>query len=194
MGLRHHGEPGMLPLDGGLEGAGQAPRIRADGSGAEQCSSRASPDCPESRGGLDGAGHPLPPVRAAIRAGARGYVLKNEETSRVRAAIKAVAGGTDWLSPRLAYILAADDAPDRPVLSPQETRALRLYATGMPMKSVARRMAISEETAKQYVGRVRDRYARAGRAAPTKIELYYRAVEDGHLPPYPTPRIPPSRL
>jgi len=124
-------------------------------------------------------------VRAAMRAGALGYVLKNEETAQVRAAIKAVAAGEGWISPRLAYIFATDDAPDRPELSPQEGRALRLYATGMPMKSVARRMAISEETAKQYVGRVREKYARAGRAAPTKLDLYYRAVEDGHLPPIP---------
>jgi DNA-binding NarL/FixJ family response regulator len=124
-------------------------------------------------------------VRAAMRAGALGYVLKDEETTQVRAAIKAVAAGEGWISPRLAYIFATDDAPDRPELSPQETRALRLYATGMPMKSVARRMAISEETAKQYVGRVREKYARAGRAAPTKLDLYYRAVEDGHLPPIP---------
>jgi DNA-binding NarL/FixJ family response regulator len=124
-------------------------------------------------------------VRAAMRAGALGYVLKNEETSQVRAAIKAVASGQDWISARLAYILATDDAPDRPDLSPQEARALRLYATGMPMKSVARRMSISEETAKQYVGRVREKYSRAGRAAPTKLDLYYRAVEDGHLPPLP---------
>lgn len=132
-------------------------------------------------------------VRAAMRAGALGYVLKNEETAQVRAAIKAVAAGEGWISPRLAYIFATDDAPDRPELSPQEARALRLYATGMPMKSVARRMAISEETAKQYVGRVREKYARAGRAAPTKLDLYYRAVEDGHLPPYPMPRNPPTR-
>ena len=46
-------------------------------------------------------------------------------------------------------------------------------------------MAISEETAKQYLGRVREKYALAGRAAPTKLELYHRAVEDGHLPPTP---------
>jgi DNA-binding NarL/FixJ family response regulator len=124
-------------------------------------------------------------VRDAIRAGALGYVLKNEETSGVRAAIKAMAAGKDWVSPRLAYIFATDDAPDRPILSAQETRALQLYATGMPMKSVARRMCISEETARQYVGRVREKYARAGRAAPTKLDLYYRAVEDGHLPPHP---------
>jgi two-component system, NarL family, nitrate/nitrite response regulator NarL len=124
-------------------------------------------------------------VRDAIRGGALGYVLKTEETAQVRAAIKAVAAGQDWISPRLAYIFATDEAPDRPELSIQETRALRLYATGMPMKSVARRMCISEETAKQYVGRVREKYSRAGRAAPTKLELYHRAVEDGHLPPHP---------
>lgn len=104
----------------------------------------------------------------------------------------AVAAGKDWISPRLAYIFATDDAPDRPALSAQETRALRFYATGMPMKLVARRMCISEETAKQYVGRVREKYARAGRAAPTKLDLYYRAVEDGHLPS-PLTADPPSR-
>jgi DNA-binding NarL/FixJ family response regulator len=122
-------------------------------------------------------------VRAAMRAGALGYVLKSEETPTIRAAIKSVAAGKDWISPRLAYIFATDDDADRPALSPQEARALRLYATGMPVKSVALRMTISDETVKQYLGRVREKYARAGRAAPTKLELYYRAVEDGHLPP-----------
>jgi DNA-binding NarL/FixJ family response regulator len=122
-------------------------------------------------------------VRAAIRAGALGYVLKSEQTDAVRAAIRAVASGEAWVSPRLAYIFATDDAPDRPALSPQETRALQLYATGMPLKSVARRMMIGEETVKQYLGRAREKYARVGRSAPTKLELYRRAVEDGHLPP-----------
>ena len=122
-------------------------------------------------------------VRSAMRAGARGYALKSEQADQIRAAIREVAAGRDWISPRLAYILATDDAADRPALSKQERRALQLYATGMPMKSVARKMSISEETAKQYMGRVREKYARAGRAAPTKLELYYRAVEDGHVPP-----------
>ena len=124
-------------------------------------------------------------VRAAMRAGALGYALKNEPTSQIQAAIREVAAGRDWISARLAYIFATDDAADRPALSQQETRALQLYATGMPMKSVARKMTIGDETVKQYLGRVREKYARAGRAAPTKLELYYRAVEDGHLPPPP---------
>jgi DNA-binding NarL/FixJ family response regulator len=124
-------------------------------------------------------------VRSAMRAGALGYALKNEQTGLIREAIREVAAGRDWISPRLAYIFATDDAADRPSLSPQEARVLQLYATGMPMKSVARRMCLSGETVKQYLGRVREKYARAGRAAPTKLELYYRAVEDGHLPPLP---------
>jgi two-component system, NarL family, nitrate/nitrite response regulator NarL len=133
---------------------------------------------------LSASGRP-PAVRAAIRAGALGYAVKNEPAAEIRAAITEVAAGRDWISPRLAYILATDDAPDRPALSEQERRALQLYATGMPMKSVARRMSISEETVKQYVQRVRQKYARAGRSAPTKLELYHRAVEDGHIPPSP---------
>jgi two-component system, NarL family, nitrate/nitrite response regulator NarL len=124
-------------------------------------------------------------VRAAMRAGARGYALKNEQADQIRSAIREVAAGRDWITPRLAYIFATDDAADGPTLSHQERRALQLYATGLPMKSVARKMTISEETVKQYLGRVREKYALAGRAAPTKLELYYRAVEDGHLPPPP---------
>jgi len=124
-------------------------------------------------------------VRAAMHAGARGYALKNEQASQIRAAIREVAAGRDWISPRLAYILATDNDIDRPTLSQQERRALQLYATGMPMKSVAKLMTISEETVKQYLGRVRKKYSVAGRDAPTKLELYHRAVEDGHLPPPP---------
>jgi two-component system, NarL family, nitrate/nitrite response regulator NarL len=124
-------------------------------------------------------------VRAAMHAGALGYALKNEQASQIRSAIREVAAGRDWITPRLAYILATDDAADGPALSQQERRALQLYATGLPMKSVARKMTISEGTVKQYLGRVREKYALAGRAAPTKVELYYRAVEDGHLPPPP---------
>jgi two-component system, NarL family, nitrate/nitrite response regulator NarL len=124
-------------------------------------------------------------VRAAMHAGARGYALKSEQAGQIRSAIREVAAGRDWITPRLAYILATDDAADGPALSHQERRALQLYATGLPMKSVARKMTISEATVKQYLGRVREKYALAGRAAPTKLELYYRAVEDGHLPPPP---------
>ena len=46
-------------------------------------------------------------------------------------------------------------------------------------------MTISDETAKQYLGRVREKYARAGRAAPTKLECIVEPSRTGisfHLP------------
>jgi two-component system nitrate/nitrite response regulator NarL len=131
-------------------------------------------------------------VRAALRAGARGYVLKTEQADQVREAIREVGAGRDWMSASLACILATDDAPDRPALSPQETRALQLYAAGLPLKSVARKMNLGEETVKQYLGRVRQKYSVIGRAAQTKLELYHRAVEDGHLPPLSLTCHPPN--
>ncbi len=68
-----------------------------------------------------------------------------------------------------------------PALAPREAEALRLYAAGMPLKSVARRMSISYETVREHLRRVRRKYSDAGRPAPTKSELFVRAVEDGYL-------------
>ena len=102
-----------------------------------------------------------------MRTGARGHVLKHEEAAELWAAIRAVAAGTDWVSSPLAYILATDDAPDRPALSAQDTGTLRWYATGMPIKPVARRLGISPRWPGNTCG-IREKYAEANRPAPTK--------------------------
>jgi DNA-binding NarL/FixJ family response regulator len=120
-------------------------------------------------------------VRSAMRAGASGFVPKTDDVEALATAIRAAAAGTGWISPQLAFLLLTDDAPDAPDLAPRELEALRLYATGMPLKTVARRMGLSPETAKQYIDRVRQKYRRVGRDADTKIDLYRRAMEDGHL-------------
>ena len=70
----------------------------------------------------------------------------------------------------------------RPTMPAQETRTLRWYATGMPIKPLARRLGISPQTARQYVRRVRENHTEANRPALAKLDLYDRAVEDGHLP------------
>ena len=71
--------------------------------------------------------------------------------------------------------------PRTPALSPQELRALTLYASGLPLKSVAWRLGVTVYTAKGYIDRVRQKYADVGREARTKLELHLRAVEDGWL-------------
>lgn len=124
-------------------------------------------------------------IRACIAAGARAYLPKSESAEDMMQAALAAAAGRDYLTPAVAALLIADleaqgDRSDLvPHLSPQETRALTLYASGLPMKAVARRLQVSYDTAKDYVDRVRQKYEEVGRSARTKVELYQRAVEDG---------------
>jgi two-component system, NarL family, uhpT operon response regulator UhpA len=123
-------------------------------------------------------------IRACLTAGAAGYLPKTEPADEIIRAATAAARGEGYMSPSLAVLLVADradDAENAPALSPQELRALILYASGLPMKSVARRLGVSVHTAKGYIDRVREKYAQAGRAAHTKLELHQRAVEDGLL-------------
>jgi two-component system uhpT operon response regulator UhpA len=124
-------------------------------------------------------------VRACVNAGALGYLPKSEPAHEMIRAAQHAARGQSYVTPILASLLIADRDGDLdvgvPQLSPQELRALTLYASGLPMKNVARRLNVSYETAKSYVDRVREKYEQAGRGARTKVELYQRAVEDGFL-------------
>jgi DNA-binding NarL/FixJ family response regulator len=122
-------------------------------------------------------------VRRAMRAGAMGYVPKSARSTDLVDAIVASAAGEPFMTRALALALVTDDASDRPELSPQEVRVLQLYAGGMPLKLVARRLDVQVGTVKSYVDRIRHKYGKAGRDAATKLELHWRAVEDGYVPP-----------
>lgn len=92
---------------------------------------------------------------------------------------------------RIASSHAANDAATahatghdgaQPVhLSAAEEKALRYYSQGLSTAEVGRRMEIGYETAKTYLRRVREKYAKAGRPASRKAELIRRAAEDGYL-------------
>lgn len=119
-------------------------------------------------------------VRQGLSAGALGYMSKREEPAELLTAIRTVAGGEGFLTPEMASILA--EAPeDVPTLSIQELTALRLYASGLKLDSVARRMNVSSSTAKEYLDRVRAKYAQAHRHVRSKSEMQRAAIEDGFL-------------
>jgi DNA-binding NarL/FixJ family response regulator len=120
-------------------------------------------------------------VRECLSAGALGFVPKSDEATAILEAIRVAARGETYLSSAVAAALLADDdqTGTTPRLSEQERRVLVLYASGLPMKSVARRLDVGYETAKSYLGRVREKYAECGREARSKIDLHRRAVEDG---------------
>ncbi len=121
-------------------------------------------------------------VAPCFRAGAVGIVGKHEDFTVLAKAVEVVLGGDPYLSGEWAAAIEDEPGWTAPHLAPREAEALRLYAMGLPLKSVARRMGLSPETVKEYLLRTRRKYSEAGRPAATKTELYIRAVEDGILP------------
>jgi DNA-binding NarL/FixJ family response regulator len=118
-------------------------------------------------------------VRAAVRAGARGYVAKSAPLRDLVDAVSAAARGEPFVTPSLAYALLQAPEPDLPALSRRELEVLRGIAAGRTRAAVARALGISEGTVKTHLERIRRKYDQAGRSAPGTIALYRRAVEDG---------------
>jgi DNA-binding CsgD family transcriptional regulator len=81
-------------------------------------------------------------------------------------------------------VVSAEPALRRPKLSPRQRDVLVAYAAGNElMPAVARSLGIDPETLKTHLRRIRAKYREVGRPAPTRRDLYVRAVEDGLLPP-----------
>lgn len=120
-------------------------------------------------------------VRGVVQAGVSAIVGKQDSEADILAAIRAVLSGEEWMTPELASVIAGD--PGRPTLSIQEERALVLYASGLTMVEVAEAMNIGRETAKQYLDRVKKKYAAAGVTVRSKLDYGRIAWADGYLEP-----------
>jgi DNA-binding NarL/FixJ family response regulator len=118
-------------------------------------------------------------VREALSAGALGYLPKSEPVETIVEAIRAAKLGESYLTPELQATLTEDG--QTPKLSAQERRVMALYGAGQPVKAVAFQLGISEETAKSYLKRIREKYRVAGYDVGTKVALRKRAIADGIL-------------
>ncbi|MFJ8472349.1 response regulator [Kitasatospora sp. NPDC094011] len=122
-------------------------------------------------------------ITAALAAGADGYLTKDNDLETLVAAIEAVAVCGAGREPRPADAVPSGalrpDGPDRPRLSPREVQVLLDYASGLTLKSAARRAGITPHTAKDYLDRVKAKYRQVGRPTYTKIDLAARVREDG---------------
>ena len=105
--------------------------------------------------------HDMPEyVRAALTAGASGYVLKDASLSEIRTAIEQVLAGQIAIpSGLLARALQrpSDHVPDRILLSrltPREREVLDLITRGYTNKTIGRDLAISPATVKVHVERI----------------------------------------
>lgn len=120
-------------------------------------------------------------VAACFEAGASGIVSKSDRFEMLVEAVRRALDGETYLTEEWSAALQAE-ADTIPHLTPRESDALSLYSTGLPLKSVARRMNVAEQTAREYLLRARRKYSQVGRPADTRTDLYIRAVEDGRLP------------
>jgi DNA-binding NarL/FixJ family response regulator len=97
-------------------------------------------------------------IHDALDAGAVGYLLKDAEPEDVVRAVRDAAAGDAPLSPRAARaLLPQNRRPGRAqsdALSAREREVLALVAAGLPNKSIARRLEISEKTVKAHLTRV----------------------------------------
>ncbi len=94
-------------------------------------------------------------VFAALRSGARGYLLKGSSTDELVRAIHAVADGGSHLEPSVANKVLQEMNNPHPdshtLLSDREMEVLRRVAEGLPNKQIARSLGISESTVKFHL-------------------------------------------
>jgi DNA-binding NarL/FixJ family response regulator len=119
----------------------------------------------------------------ALAAGAAAFLVKTLPMREVMDTARRIMGidhgeelQKDW---RPLPIGATNQS--RPKLSHGEIDALKLYVSGLSTTDVADRMNVQYETAKTYLRRVREKYAKANRPASKKADLIRRAAEDGYL-------------
>jgi DNA-binding NarL/FixJ family response regulator len=119
-------------------------------------------------------------VRAALVEGAAALVTKSQQMSELFECINLVANG---ITVNTSETVAAIDADQefKVNLSARELEVLRMYASGLTLKQVAYELQLSKYTVKEHIDRVRQKYSKAGRAAPGKPELLIRLIEDDLL-------------
>ena len=102
-----------------------------------------------------------PTVDRALRAGARGYVLKGAGVDCLAEAVRTVVRGDVYLSPGVSdyvlqgYLAADEGAPDP--LTPREREVLQLVAEGHTGRQAAARLGLSPRTVENHRARIMDK-------------------------------------
>jgi len=99
-------------------------------------------------------------VREILKAGARGYILKDAIDTELLNAIRSVAQGNGYISPAVAGALDEKKAdPNNPVdtLSPREREVLLLIADGKTNKEIATKLNLSVYTVDSHRGKIMEK-------------------------------------
>jgi DNA-binding NarL/FixJ family response regulator len=122
-------------------------------------------------------------VEESIRAGARGYIIKDVERFELKQSIRAVNRGEAVVSPSITSKLLdrmrtesepSATAVDRPILNEKQTLILRLVSEGYSNREIATRVHLSENTVKSHLQEI---FTRLG--VRNRVEAAIRAARDG---------------
>jgi len=123
----------------------------------------------------------------AMRAGARGYLLKDAKPADLIFAIKTVAKGASLIDPRMTTTvlrefrrLAGQTDAEQGVggLTAREKEILRLLAMGLSNKEIAHRLSLSEKTVKNYLSTVFQKLQLSDRVQAAIYALRHGLVVD----------------
>lgn len=120
-------------------------------------------------------------ARAALRAGALGYVLKEAAETELVEAVRLACEGRTYLNPELGAKLAGaggDRHPTDDVLTARETEILRLIALGHTNVEIATDLRLSVRTIESHRAHIQEKLGRH-----TRAELVSYAIESGLLKP-----------
>jgi DNA-binding NarL/FixJ family response regulator len=117
-----------------------------------------------------------PYIIAALRAGAKGYLLKSGAAAEVYTAVQAVAGGNTYITPAVAeqLITGCDGDGDGAafvLLSPREREVLQLLAQGLSSKQIAARIGIGTRTVETHRAQIMNKLGLRSVAELTRYAL-----------------------
>jgi DNA-binding NarL/FixJ family response regulator len=99
----------------------------------------------------------------ALRAGARGYIMKRETTKKIIAAIRDVLEGKLYLSPRLSSMFAEKFVQGAKITSPieslsdRELEVFQLLGQGQETRQIAETLHISMKTVQVFCARIKEK-------------------------------------
>jgi DNA-binding NarL/FixJ family response regulator len=134
-------------------------------------------------------------VRAALEAGASGYVTKSAGLAELIATIEMVSRGDSPLeavpAPQIVkqlHKLVSDRADDL-TPTPRQESVLELAAQGLTNSEIGEKLFISESTVRFHVQKLKEKFS-----ARTKTELIAKAIRAGFIAPALEDGVPPAEL
>ena len=109
-------------------------------------------------------------IHRAIKAGARGYLLKDSSQEEILDAIRRVSQGETYLPARIVQKVA--EGMRKPELSPREIEVLQWVAAGKSNKEIGAQLYIAEGTVKTHVKNLFEKLAVVGRTAAIREAVH----------------------